>query len=246
MSRDTDQQSVSQEESRTTSNANRISETEPTSLAGADGSEEATVVGRRRFLRSAAAGIVGVAGGIAATETAAARNSKKIEVSSTSNYWEYQIHTKRGNDALEKGAQADAGDKIKSYGQSIYGQVDDGGIDGYWREHGDPIQQILVEYDEYGYLNIDFTTSTIEYNGITLQRDQNPAWPGYDYSIEVAGSLNRSEEMDPNDSITSNNLLRGTILPDGVDGVLSTGPPIYIFIDDPDSPGVGLAMNLEV
>ncbi|MCO8252313.1 hypothetical protein NKF26_00685 [Haladaptatus sp. AB618] len=204
-------------------------------------------LGRRRFLRSTAAAGIGITGGIAASGTAAADNSREIQVFSNSNYWEYQIFTKIGFDDVEKGSYADGDDYISNAGNNAGGQVSKGGQDTFWMDSDDWITGISVTYNDYGYIDIDVASPTDYYQAIGVQRDQNPDWPGYNYTIDIDG------DVEPNDSHNyfdygqdsiDGGTFRGTVDPGDTDSVLRTGPPTHVFIEDPNSPGLGLEIFL--
>ncbi|SHJ96339.1 MULTISPECIES: hypothetical protein [Haladaptatus] len=203
--------------------------------------------GRRRFLRSTATAGVGVAGGIAATGTATA-NTDEIRVYSNSNYWEYQVHTATGYDDLEKGGQANGDDDILGVGKDfVDGQVSDGGVDNYWMDSDDSITQINVTYNDYGWLTIDVTTANLK-AAVSVERDGNPDWPGYDYTIDISGQVQPHDEyFDPGqDEIQNGDAgpFVGTVDPGDIDAVWRTGVPTRVFIEDPNSPGLGLTISL--
>ncbi|WP_423747178.1 hypothetical protein V5735_21350 (plasmid) [Haladaptatus sp. SPP-AMP-3] len=204
-------------------------------------------LGRRRFLRSTAAVGIGVTGGIAANGTAAAANTHEIRISSTSNYWEYQILTSTGYDDLEKGNRANGDDSIIAQGDIADGQVSDGGTDNYWMDSGDSITGIDVTYNDYGYIHIDVDTLSTYQGVLGVRRDQNPDWPGYDYIIDIDGDVQPNDNhgyFDYGQDSISGGTFSGTVDPGDIDSVYRTGPPTHVFIEDPNSPGLGLEIFL--
>lgn len=206
-------------------------------------------LGRRRFLRSTATAGLGVIGGIAATGTAAA-NSEEIRLSCNSNEWQYQIITTEAHADLEKGGKADAGDTISSDGDFADGYINDGGVDNYWMASDDAVKEIKVTYNDYGYINVS-KEDTSSKATINVERDENPDYPGYDYTIDG------SEAMEPHDTYfeygqdeiwDGGSPWVGTVTPNdgdtGIDAVWTYGPPARVFIEDPDAPGLGLTINL--
>jgi len=208
--------------------------------------------GRRRFLRSTAAAAIGITGGIAASGTAGAApdtsNTDEIRVYSSGNYWEYQIHTEVGRDDLEKGNRANGHDKIRGWGDYADGKIYDGGVDNYWMDSDDWITQINVTYDDYGWLQIDIDSTSAGYAALGIRRDGNPDYPGYDYTIDIDGQIQPHHDYFDHgqDEIRNGDVgpFVGTVDPDDIDGVIRTGPPTHVFIEDPDSPGTGLTMDL--
>ncbi|WP_227352962.1 hypothetical protein [Haladaptatus salinisoli] len=203
--------------------------------------------GRRRFLRSAATLGIGVAGGIAATGTAAA-NSDEIRVYSNSNYWEYQVHTTTGYDDLKRGSEAEQHDTFPGSGDDfVAGEVSDGGVDNFWMDSGDSITQINVTYNDYGWIKISEETANMK-TAVKVDRDENPDWPGYNYTIDISGQVQPHDEYFDygQDEIRNGDAgpFVGTIDPGDVDAVWKTGVPTRVFIEDPNSPGLGLTITL--
>lgn len=201
---------------------------------------------RRNVLKVVGSTVAGL-GGVAANGTAAANSADEIRVYSNSNSWEYQVIIRYPNyGKVEKGYRADEDDSIFGWEDHIAnGQVSEGEGDNYWMDSDDSIERIRVTYNDYGYLDVYVAEPSNYYKTIGLKRDRNPYWPGYDYTIDINGDVNHHGRYfdDDQDSI-SGGTFSGTIDPKDTDAVVRTGHPTRVFIEDPDSPGLGLIVNL--
>lgn len=201
---------------------------------------------RRNVLKAAGSTVAGL-GGVAANGTAAANSADKIRVYSTSNSWEYQVIIDYPNDGkVEKGYRADEDDSILGWEDHIVnGQVSEGEGDNYWMDSDDSIERIRVTYNDYGYLNINVASETSINQKIGLRRDRNPDWPGYGYTIDVNGDMSSDwRHFDPDQDSISGGTFSGTIDPKDIDAAIRSGSATRVFIEDPDSPGSGLIVNL--
>lgn len=203
--------------------------------------------GRRSFLRSTVCAGLGVAGGIAASETVAAKdNSHEIRISSTGNYWEYQIITMQQYNDIKKGNKADGDDYTDGLGNYILGgQVSQGGVDNFWMEPGDAVHTIRITYNDYGWMKITVAKPANYYQALGVERDRDFRAPGYSYIIDIDGDVKPHQDyFDHGQDSIDGSTFFGTVDPKDTDGVLRTGPPNHIFVEDPNSPGTGLEMYL--
>jgi hypothetical protein len=140
------------------------------------------MLGRRRFLRSTAASVIGVAGGMVATGTAAADHntqaSGNVTVLSASNSWQYQISTQElanHKPPVEKRGKADPRDEIHTQGVAVSGNINEGGEDAYWfpdiityliatPDGWDSALEVRAGSTKYGnYIRMDATGNRFDY-----------------------------------------------------------------------------------
>lgn len=201
---------------------------------------------RRNVLKAVGSTVAGL-GGVTATGTAAANSADEIRVYSNSNSWEYQVIIDYPNNGkVEKGYRADEDDSIHGWEDNIVtGQVSEGEGDNYWMDSDDSIDHISVFYNDYGYLRIYPEKATSANKVIGLKRDRNPNWPGYDYTIDSNRAVRSHwRHFDHDQDSISGGTFSGTIDPKDTDAAIITEPATRVFIEDPDSPGLGLIVNL--
>ncbi len=140
-------------------------------------------LGRRQFLRSTAAGIIGIAGGAAATGTVTAGDGYDlISVEAHGESWSYEIGAFKTvpHTILKKGAGADDGDIINDQTTYITAGINPGRYDSYYIHPDANISRVVASFDNKNSL---FRLRTNKFNGDNAFKVE--AWGDNEYSYEV-------------------------------------------------------------
>lgn len=195
-------------------------------------------LGRRRFLRSAAAGVIGMVGGVAATGTVAAGNQNEIWLESNYGRWSYQIATPPTY-SIEKGGWADGADTLLGSRNNIAeGNVNKGGRDNYWTDGG--INRIQVSPSGLNSRLVITPRSTGGWNGgaktMMIRAFGDPGSHRYDYTINMNGAITTDYTDTTEDSdyiYNSGTSAQGYVNLQGKDIYGVQGVLDHVYIDHP-------------
>ena len=183
-------------------------------------------LGRRRFLRATAVGAVGIAGGVAATGTAAAKTPGTVVVRGSDNEWHYTISMKEpsgGENASKKGS-ADSEDE--THGQIASGNVKPGDKDAY--SFTDQIDIIRADQENGpGFLHLEKTMfeEVGQVVAITGSDDQ------FNYTLKSSGNLTKRQKADSNDKEIGGNKISGKIGDESSDNYTLAGHITHFSVD---------------
>ncbi len=206
------------------------------------------VFGRRRFVRSTVAGVLGITGGMAATGTVAADHNSLtpgiVTVRSESNDWEYDVSMNRPYDhkpRVEKRQHANSGDTVFASGAGAYGHVLEGGRDNYY--FPDELTQITANPAGTGAIRVDIGTGDI---GKTII--MNCSSGSFDYSIDASKAMAQIPWRNEGVDSVSGSSASGFVQGDNGDGykIMNAGHLEKLTLSDPSSSGSdGLVVTFE-
>lgn len=194
-------------------------------------------VNRRRFLRTTAAGVVGLVGGAAATGTTAAdeHTPGNVTVSSRSNNWCYEIHTSSPfaeRAPVCKNDAADASDEITEDGLGAIGSVWEGNEDSYW--FPDVLTDIVAIPDGMD-SRVTISVGSTAFGDSTLIEVEGDGQ--YEYAMEYLGEFARvGPPGRPNPNGPDNAAwVSGTVEEGSPVSYIVTGHLYYLRLSDPTS-----------
>lgn len=211
--------------------------------------------GRRRFLGSAAAGVIGVTGGVAAIDTASASSgiSGTLSVRSSKGDWEYWVGLTSPHPdgpTVKKLPEADGHDE-SLLGTSAHGHVYEGGVDKYSFE--DQITSITAHHKGTGAsLVMNIGEDSFDRRKMAMYEDSGNSHFSYFFTVDNVdadgdtyySAVEKGYRADDNDSV-SGNFASGFINADGSDGYYIVGHINNYVVYAPGSSDEGLSVYFD-
>ncbi|UPM44541.1 hypothetical protein [Halocatena salina] len=197
------------------------------------------ILGRRRFLRSMATGVIGTVSGIAATETVAAADpvGELLVSAEGNNSWFYRISTTDAANRQEdprKWAKADDNDEIS--GPGVRGNISPGYEDNYWFPESP--RHFTVTPDG-GDSSLTISRETVGASMIKVSASGKK----YNYTLKLSNEIQKGNGAESNDTVGTDTAY-GTVSAGWSDNYVAGGYIKYVAIHL-DSSATGLQVDFK-